>query len=141
MGIKQEHPKLYTAWINMRQRCYNSTCREYPWYGAKGIGVCDEWRKSSRAFIEWAMNAGWQEGLYLDRIDPTKGYKPSNCRWVTQSFSCSHVRRQIVRLADGTPLKDYCEEHGLKVSTILKRMSWLKLTADEAINYKGPRYR
>lgn len=139
MSIKATYPKLYSAWVNMKQRCYNSTCREYPWYGAKGIQVCVEWRDSAKAFIDWALSAGWQEGLYIDRIDPTKGYEPANCRWVTRSFSCSHVRHKITRLADGTSLKEYCLEHGLKLSTIQKRMSWLGLTADEAINYKGPR--
>lgn len=45
--------------------------------------MCDEWATSYSAFREWALSAGWQPGLHLDRIDNNRGYAPDNCRFVS----------------------------------------------------------
>ena len=31
------------------------------------------------------MDNGYVEGLSIDRIDETRGYRPDNCRWLTKS--------------------------------------------------------
>lgn len=84
--------KLNNVYRKMKDRCYNPKSLSYINYGAIGITVCDEWKNSYNKFKAWAENNGYEEDimpngrnrLTLDRIDNTKGYCPSNCRWVTQ---------------------------------------------------------
>lgn len=72
-----EHP-LYNTWRMMRQRCTNPNHDAYPWYGAKGITVCDRWN----SFTNFAEDMGERpEGFTLDRIKSDQDYSPSNCRW------------------------------------------------------------
>lgn len=78
------HTRLHRIWSNMKTRCYNRKSDNYRWYGAKNIEVCDEWLNSFEAFYNWAMANGYRDDLEIDRIDNTKDYKPSNCKWVTR---------------------------------------------------------
>ena len=76
------HP-LYTVWDSMKQRCYNPNNDSYPYCGANGIKVNPIWKKSFRAFYNWAMTNGWKSGLQIDRKKNDGNYSPSNCRIVT----------------------------------------------------------
>lgn len=74
--------RIYTIWSNMKARCLNPNCKEYKWYGARGISIYPEWQENFISFKDWAFNNGYTEKLTLDRIDNDKGYFPYNCRWV-----------------------------------------------------------
>ena len=75
----------YHNWCSMKQRCYNPNNPSYEHYGAKGITVCDRWRKS---FVDFLADVGdpppprsarlWT----IDRIDSRGNYERSNVRWV-----------------------------------------------------------
>ncbi len=80
----QSRTRLYYIWRDMRRRCYSSKHNSYPWYGAKGIRVCEEWFGSFLAFRDWALSHGYQDNLTIDRVDSTKDYGPDNCQWMTQ---------------------------------------------------------
>lgn len=94
--------RLYTRWRNMRKRCFTPSSKDYYWYGAKGITVCEEW-SSFRRFREWFLcellnysyrfkrNAMYKD-LVIDRIDPSKGYSPCNCRLITASENSARVK-------------------------------------------------
>lgn len=75
---------LRQKWYNLMDRCYNEN-NIHNYYGR--VVVCDEWKTNSSMFVAWALENGFKEGLYLDRIDPNGNYEPSNCRFVTQLIS------------------------------------------------------
>lgn len=84
---------LYGVWEQMRSRCNNANNPRYSCYGGKGITVCKEWDDYA-VFREWAYKNGYKPAINgtkrgdrpsIDRINPDKGYMPSNCRWLSVS--------------------------------------------------------
>jgi hypothetical protein len=70
-------PVEYTAWYNMKTRCKRES------YIKKGIGIDDQrWLK----FSNFIQDMGLRPGLKytLERIDDSKGYSKSNCKWATR---------------------------------------------------------
>lgn len=84
----------YIVWKQMKARCLSKGATSYARYGARGITVCEDWKKSFNAFYD---HVGKKPiGMQLDRIDNSKGYCPGNCRWVTPLENVQNSR--IVKL-------------------------------------------
>lgn len=87
-----KHP-LRDILSSMIDRCEIKNNSAYRYYGARGITVCEEWKKYPIKFIEWATKNGWYKSkgeerkkrISIDRIDSNKGYCPENCHWITIS--------------------------------------------------------
>ena len=82
--------KLYKIWEAMKRRCDSPKADRYPRYGGRGIKYCDEWNKFI-PFYEWAIKAGYKEGLSIDRINPDGNYEPNNCRWITMAEQANNT--------------------------------------------------
>lgn len=80
--------RTYSAWLNMRRRCYESTNSKYHRYGGRGIGVCARWRTSFENFLSDMGEC--PSGLTLDRSNNDGDYKPGNCKWVTMKEQCNN---------------------------------------------------
>ena len=97
----------------MKARCYNPNSQDYRNYGANGVKVCREWLKDSDNFVLWSLKQGYRyhpektkgDQLSIDRIDPTRNYQPSNCRWIPHRENCSRTRR-----GDWNMIIDRCYE-------------------------------
>lgn len=85
--------QLRHLWHAINGRCFNPSNNRYGYYGARGVRVCDEWRARSSAFFNWALAAGWQPGVEIDRIDPDGDYSPNNCRFVTHRQNLTNRRK------------------------------------------------
>ena len=117
--------RLYGIWKNMRERCYKPYCKEYKWYGAKGISVCDEWNNDFAIFRDWAMSHGYSEGLTLDRINHRGNYEPQNCRWVdwiTQQNNRSSNRFYTHKGKTQT-IAQWAHEYNIPESNLITRMN------------------
>lgn len=82
--------RLYHVWCDIKGRCNNPNRDNYERYGEKGIKMCDEWSGSFEEFRKWAFENGYKDDstgkeLSIDRIDPSKGYSPDNCQWISLS--------------------------------------------------------
>lgn len=81
---KSGYTKLYGVWRGMIKRCENPNCELFEWWGAKGIKICQKWRKSFVEFQKWAIGSGYKQGLTIERKNPFGNYEPRNCTWATQ---------------------------------------------------------
>ncbi len=91
-GKANQRDRLRRIWQDMKARCYNPTSDSFKNYGGRGITVCKEWKDDFTAFAVWAMKHGYKQGVSIDRVDNDKGYKPSNCRWVTMKQQAANKR-------------------------------------------------
>lgn len=82
----------YKVWTGMKQRCSNTSNRNYPRYGGRGITVCDRWKDSFTDFYE-DMGSRPTPTHQIDRIDNDGNYEPDNCRWVTQKENARKQQR------------------------------------------------
>lgn len=119
-----EHTSLCNSYRNMLARCYNKNRKDYKFYGARGIKVCDEWRNSSIKFFNWAVTNGYICGYTLDRIDVNGDYSPDNCRWVDFKTQCNNRRSNIRCTYNGETktLTQWCDELNLKYDTVRHRL-------------------
>lgn len=125
---------LYAVFRCMLYRCYNKKSNRYENYGARGIVVCEEWRGNFHSFYNWAMSAGYKQGLEIDRRDVNKDYSPDNCRFVT---SLENARNKVNTLyyeyqGKKMPLKEIAEIVGIKYKTLFSRIKYQGLDIKEA---------
>jgi hypothetical protein len=77
--------RVYEIWNGMKTRCSNPNRAAYPYYGGRGIRVCERWQTFRNFFEDMGHPP---DGLSIDRIDVDGDYCPENCRWadaVTQA--------------------------------------------------------
>jgi hypothetical protein len=83
----------YQVWKHMIQRCGNPRCKDYKYYGGRGIKVCDRWKD----FSAFSADMGDRpNGLTIDRIDNDRDYEPGNCRWVSMAVQNTNKRGNFV---------------------------------------------
>jgi hypothetical protein len=88
----------FNAWRAMLDRCRRPKCKEFKWYGARGISVCEQWK----LFPNFLADMGpCPDGMTLDRIDNDWHYLPANCRWISQRENCNNKRNNVWTEVDG----------------------------------------
>lgn len=133
--------RTYRKWASMCARCYNPSHPAYPYYGGRGILVCQEWvgRGGFDRFLDHMGDA--PEGLTLDRIDNSKGYEPGNCRWASwkdQAANRRHVGPQI----NPNSLRQRSIAAGLPYYVVYQRVKIFDWTEERALSTPvGPKGR
>jgi len=90
-GESKSH--LYSIWQSMVRRVKSD-----PNYAE--ISCCSEWQKYEN-FRDWSLINGYTKELEIDRIDNSKDYKPSNCRWVTRQVQGRNTRQLFAHNTSG----------------------------------------
>ena len=135
LGLLRQHPREYSSWCAMKQRCYNKKNPGYADYGGRGIRICQRWRKSFQAFLEDMGKRPLNRSIH--RIDNDGNYEPGNCRWATalqQSKSKRHRKCIFFATLNGKTqsLIDWAKETGIKYPILharIRELGWDDATA------------
>lgn len=130
--------KIYSAWKNIKARCYNKNSSHYNCYGARGISVCEEWKNNFMAFYNWSINNGYKEGLSIDRIDNNGNYEPNNCRWCDRITQANNTRTNHFITYNGKTqtITQWSRELGLSRGVLWNRIYCYKWTIERALTEK-----
>lgn len=120
---------LFSTWKPLMQRCYRKANSNYPYYGGRGVYVCDEWHNFMTFAEDVQLLDGWKQklndraGFQLDKDIKGNGfvYSPEVCSWVSKSQNMrarnqktyllsSNVDGEVIRVADPTAFR---EAHGI----------------------------
>lgn len=130
-----EHGSLtYARWKSMMARCYNKNASNYKYYGASGVSVCNEWH----VYANFKKDMGECPNIKmtLDRIENSKGYQPSNCRWATQKEQNKNTSHCILITHQGKTqnITDWAHEIGMSANTLTMRISQLGWSVERALS-------
>lgn len=126
--------KLYSIWVNMRNRCFNPNNKGFVYYGGRGISVCDEWNEFLN-FKKWAIQNGFEENLTLDRIDVNGNYEPENCRWISPKEQMRNTRSNhlLTYNGDTKTMAEWAEITGIPYSTLKQRINKYNYSVEKAL--------
>jgi transposase len=136
--------RTYRSWINMKRRCNNPKSHNYPYYGGRGIKVCERWLDPEYGYKNFKEDMGERpENTTLDRIDVNGNYEPSNCRWADPQLQILNQRRHentkpiseeewdIIKkdyVENNLLCKDVVEKYGIKISRVHRYLRGIKKT-------------
>lgn len=123
--------RTYRIWGNMRTRC-----RTHIDYVGRGIKVCERWMSFDN-FLEDMGEA--PDNMSIDRIDNSKGYEKSNCRWATQEEQMNNVRSNVLIEYNGVrqTKAQWAKQLGIKQCTFSARIKYgwpMERIMTEALN-------
>ncbi len=126
-GKRAARPPEYGAFIAMRARCVNPHNKNYPYYGGRGVKVCDRWLGKD-GFANFLADMGPRpgKGWSLDRIDNNGDYCPANCRWADALTQANNRGGYNHRLTVNGVTRTYAEwerANGLSRGAVARRLA------------------
>lgn len=112
----------FATWARMIARCRPGG-RDAHLYYDKGIRVCERWRDDFAAFLA-DMGPRPSPRHSIDRIDGSKGYEPSNCRWALPVVQANNTSRNVRITIGGVTLTiaQWMARYGIRKSTVYQRV-------------------
>ena len=123
----EKHKHILHRWAAMIKRCYCKKSKSYPFYGAKGVTVCNEWLNFQN-YCRWYVENVTDDSMRVDKDFLSNGckiYSPATCSVV------SHQRNSEISVAKGysfiSPsgeeveifnLRKFCRENNLIQSSM-----------------------
>jgi hypothetical protein len=119
--------RLYNAFINMMDRCYNGNNKDYHRYGGRGIVVSDT-LKPFAIYRKWFKDTfnlnDIPEGLTLDRENNNRGYESDNMRLATvkQQNNNRSTNKRIEYNGETHTISEWSDKTGIPRKTLEKRL-------------------
>lgn len=112
----------YLIWCGIRKRINDTRCRIYPYYGGRGIKLCDRWQDFANFLTDMGPRPSPQHSI--ERIDSNGDYAPGNCRWATRTEQMRNKRdnRRLTLNGETRCVAEWAERLGISVNTIRKRV-------------------
>ncbi len=116
------HNALYWVWWSMLKRCNLKSDASYKHYGARGIKVCDRWKKFENFYADMGERPA-DKRYTLERINNNGNYTPKNCKWASYTAQARNKRLSLTVKYRGKiiPLKTAAELSGIKYATLRGR--------------------
>ena len=89
----------YRIWIAMKSRCSNDKLWTWPYYGGRGITVCERWEKFENFFADMGLRPSKSHSIEREKNDV--GYQPDNCFWATKKQQSRNKRSNVMITHDG----------------------------------------
>ncbi len=127
----------YTAWKNIKSRCYNSKHEHYKNYGGRGITVCDRWLSSFENFLA-DVGLRPSNNYTIERTNNNGNYEPDNCKWATRREQANNKRNsfQVTFNGQTKSISDWSDELGFSRQVLYKRyMNTGVQNFDKPLNY------
>ena len=118
------YTKIYSTWLNMKNRCENPNDKRHPQYGGRGIKVCERWHNFENFYDDVSKLPHFGEkGYSLDRIDVDGDYCPENCRWANAKEQARNTHKNIFVEYNGIKmaLSEASEKSGIFYQTLHQR--------------------
>ena len=64
---KKDNIHIYNIWVNLLKRCYIKECPAYKWYGARGVTVCERWKRLDYFTEDIPKIKGYDKDLFKKR--------------------------------------------------------------------------
>ena len=122
---EKSNTRLYKIYVHMKQRCYNKKDKNYIYYGARGIKICDNWLYNFMNFYKWAFETGYKDNLTIDRIDVNGDYEPNNCRWATRKEQANNQTSNRLITYNGITknISKWAEEYNIPYEILQNRIT------------------
>src|SRR5215469_5034343 len=93
----------YISWQSMMSRCYQASHTKFKHYGDRGIKVCERWHDYENFLADMGRRPTAKHTL--GRIDHSKDYELSNCKWETRIEQGRQSTRVKLTLAIAREIK------------------------------------
>lgn len=131
------HHPLYSTWLGIMTRAFDTTSEAYKKYGAVGKGCYEPWRDfvTFRDYIESELGDKPSPKHSLDRKNGSIGYEPGNLRWNTPSgqarnrSSCHYLTHDGITMT----MMEWSEKTGIPYSALQTRIKNLKWTVERTL--------
>lgn len=112
--------RLYRIYSHILDRCNNPKCKEYKWYGARGIR-CEF--DSYTDFKNFALSNGYNDELTVERRDVNKSYCRENITFIPLELQARNTRQNVFMTYKGLTLcaAEWAEILGCNADTLTKR--------------------
>ena len=125
----------YKAWAMMKARCLNPKCKDFKYYGGRGIAIYPEWIKSFIIFYEHIGPKPTPQHT-IERINNNLGYFPGNVKWATRIEQMNNCRsnRNITFENKTMSLTQWAKILNVDAEMLYYRIVTLKWPIEKAFN-------